>query len=127
MKTDMKTDMKADPKIHAPKPKQSRALKHASRARVQRAAVPPVCDDDEPVAQDMDEFRLRLIREIQTMRRMHRRCRAPICRRVKRCADPTMRCDRDFPTPKLTPEQEAATKAALWRVLQRDKQRRGME
>ena len=56
---------------------------------------------------------------IQTMRRVYRRCRAPICKRVKRCAGPTLRCVDDFPAPKTTPEKQAAAMAALKRALER--------
>jgi hypothetical protein len=93
--------------------------------RSKAAAVVPDDDDEEPVSQE--EFRRQLIRTIQTMRHMYRRCRAPICRRVKRCASPSMCCVDDFPLRKLTPEKEAAAMAALYRAVQRLRQQRGLD
>jgi hypothetical protein len=87
--------------------------------RRKAAVVAPDGDNDEPMPQDIDEFRRQIVRKIQTMRGMYRRCRAPICRRVKRCAGPTLRCVDDFPARKTTPEQQAAAMAALQRALKR--------
>jgi hypothetical protein len=82
------------------------------------AAVPPQADDD-PVPKDINEFRLTLARRILTLVGMPRRCRAPGCRRARRCVGPDLRCQRDNPLPKLSPERQAAMKAALQRTLKR--------
>ena len=82
------------------------------------AAVPPQADDD-PVPKDINEFRRALARRILTLVGMPRRCRAPGCRRARRCVGPDLRCQRDNPLPKLSPERQAAMKAALQRTLRR--------
>lgn len=81
-------------------------------------ALPPPADDD-PVPKDINEFRLALARRILTFLGMSRRCRAPGCRRARRCVGPDLRCQRDNPLPKLSPERQAAMKAALQRALKR--------
>ena len=40
-------------------------------------------------------------------------------RRAKRCAGADIRCQRDYPPPRVTPEQEAHMMAALRRALER--------
>jgi hypothetical protein len=75
--------------------------------------------DDDPVPENIDAFRLELARRIATFLKMPRRCRAPICRRHKRCLDPTLRCQRDFPPRPMSPEQTAAMQAAVRRAVER--------
>ena len=89
----------------------------ALRASVQYALVDPAGDD--PVPDDIDVFRLALARRIATFLGLPRRCRAPICRRSKRCAAGDMRCQRDCPPPQLSAEQAARMKAELRRALER--------
>jgi hypothetical protein len=48
-----------------------------------------------------------------------RRCREPVCRLAKRCVGPTMRCQRDFPAPKLTPEEDARVRAEILHAIKR--------
>jgi hypothetical protein len=103
--------------------KQRRAESEPLRAQTMprqspAAAVPPEADDD-PVPKNIDEFRRALARRILTLVGMPRRCRAPGCRRARRCVGPDLRCQRDNPLPKLSPEREAAMKAALQRALRR--------
>ena len=45
------------------------------------------------------------------------RCREPRCRRVGRCVGLTMRCNRDFPAPPSTPEQDAEMMAEVRKAL----------
>jgi len=73
------------------------------------------CDD--PVPKNMDEFRLALARKIMGCLGMLRRCPERICRRSKVCAGANMRCQRDNPAPRLTPEQEAAKIAYVYRAI----------
>ena len=95
------------------------AAKSKAKPRpAQARALPPQADDD-PVPKDIDEFRRALARRILTFLGMPRRCREPACRRAQRCVGPDMRCQRDNPLPKLSPDQEAAMKAALQRTLWR--------
>ena len=117
-----------DPLVAAPAGTQSR--KPGNRAsplldsrfrgneRRKAAAVPPVCDNDEPMPQDIDEFRRQIVRKIQTMRRMYRRCRAPICRRIKRCAGPPCAASTIFRRASDA-RKAGGRKAALQRALQR--------
>ena len=98
----------------AAKPRRARAKLRRAQAR----ALPPQADDD-PVPKNIDEFRLTLARRILTFLGMPRRCRAPICRRTKRCLGPGLRCQRDNPLPALTPDEDAAVKAQLKRALAR--------
>jgi hypothetical protein len=87
--------------------------------RAQAAAAAPPRDDDDPVPEDIDEFRRELARRILTLLGLPRRCHDPACRRAKRCVGPDMRCQRDYPAPKLSPEKQAAMMAALQRALKR--------
>ena len=96
-------------------------MSHSARRPCRAGAgrrVPPQADDD-PVPKDINEFRLTLARRILTLVGMPRRCRAPGCRRARRCVGPDLRCQRDNPLPKLSPERQAAMKAALQRALRR--------
>jgi hypothetical protein len=80
------------------------------------ASVKYVADDDE-VPEDMDVFRFALARKIRTLLGDPKTCPEPGCRRTKRCVGPTMRCQRDHPAPKLTPEQDARMRAGLYRAV----------
>jgi hypothetical protein len=71
------------------------------------------------VPEDMDLFRFAMTRRIVTMLGTPRRCRESVCRRSKRCMGPTMRCRRDFPLPKTSPERSAAAIATVYKALQR--------
>lgn len=90
------------------------------RATMPARAVPPVPEsgDDLP-PQDIDEFRLELVRRIMTMLGLPQRCREKACRRGRRCAGKTLRCQRDFPGPPMTRDQEAQALAGIQRVLKR--------
>ena len=103
------------------------AAKSKAKPRpAQARALPPQAEDD-PVPNDIDEFRRALARRILTFLGMPRRCREPACRRAKRCVGPDLRCQRDNPVPKLSPDQEAAMKAALQRTLRRRLSQIGQE
>jgi hypothetical protein len=68
---------------------------------------------------DMDVFRFALSRRIHTLLGDARRCREAVCRRMKRCAGPDLRCHRDFAGPPVTPEQFSRMQAELKRALER--------
>ena len=70
-------------------------------------------------ADDIGEFRLALARKIMTLLGLWRRCRGPACRRAKRCAGPDLRCQRDFPAPPMTPDEEARALAEFQHALRR--------
>jgi hypothetical protein len=72
---------------------------------------------------DIEAFRLGLLRRMVDVQKGWRRCREPICKRMKRCAGPDrgagIRCVRDNPQPPLTPQQRARAAAQMQRMLQR--------
>ena len=102
------------------KPNRSRrkraAMARRARARAAAAAAPAA---HEPLPTDRKLFTQALLRRLMTFTGMPRRCRAPICRRTKRCLGPGLRCQRDHPLPKLAPVENAAVKAGLKRALER--------
>jgi hypothetical protein len=91
-----------------------------ARAQTRARAVPPTQDagGDLP-PRDMDEFRLALARKIMAMLGLPRRCREPACRRGRRCAGRDLRCQRDFPGPPMTQDEQARALAELQRALKR--------
>jgi hypothetical protein len=74
---------------------------------------------DDPVPQDIDEFRLELARRIMTVLGLPERCRERACRRGRRCAGRDLRCQRDFPAPPMTRDEEAEALARVQRMLKR--------
>ena len=74
---------------------------------------------DDAVPEDIDVFRLALARRMLTFIGMPRRCRERICRRTKSCAGPDMRCQRDYPAPQATPDEEAREMSDLLRAIKR--------
>ena len=74
---------------------------------------------DDPVPQDIDEFRLELARRIMTVLGLPERCRERACRRGRRCAGKDLRCQRDFPGPPMTRDEEAEALARVQRMLKR--------
>jgi len=65
----------------------------------------------------LDVMRLAICRRIYTALEYPRRCRAPVCRRVKRCAGPTLRCERDIPAPPDMAAQWEKAKPEILRLL----------
>jgi hypothetical protein len=74
---------------------------------------------DDPVPRDIDEFRLELARRIMPVLGLPERCRERACRRGRRCAGRDLRCQRDFPAPPMTRDQEAEALARVQRMLKR--------
>jgi hypothetical protein len=103
------------PRSNAPQP--AKPSSDALLASVAFGAPPADAAAGDPVPQDAAVFRLALARRMLTFLGLPRRCHEPVCRRLKRCAGPTMRCQRDFPAPPSTPEQDANNKAVLRRAL----------
>jgi hypothetical protein len=63
-------------------------------------------------------FRLALTRRIYTSMGEPLRCGERVCRRMKRCAGPDLRCARDFPAPPSTPEAWARVQAQIKRAVE---------
>lgn len=102
------------------KPQRTTDAKAAPRvARNKQPAAPMPPDDDDPVPKNIDEFRRELTRRIINFMRDWRHCRAPVCKRSKRCAGADLRCLRDRPRPKLTHEEQARVMSKVRRALDR--------
>jgi hypothetical protein len=67
---------------------------------------------------DMDVFRFALTRRLRALLGDPQRCRDPACRRSGRCAGLGMRCARDMPQARHTPEQEAQMGFEVMRALE---------
>ncbi len=65
-----------------------------------------------------------LNRRAVTLSGMPKRCSAPICKRLRRCADPGYQCERDFPEPPMTEAEEAKLKFWLRKALDAEIARR---
>ena len=76
-------------------------------------------DPNALAAHDPEAIMHGIHRKVMTLLGNPRRCRERLCRRTKRCAGPTMRCERDFPAPDLTPEETAQLQFDLKRALAR--------
>jgi len=74
---------------------------------------------DDPVPQDIHEFRRELARRIMTVLGLPKRCRERACRRGRRCAGRDLRCQRDFPAPPMTRDEQAEALARVQRMLKR--------
>jgi hypothetical protein len=77
-----------------------------------------------PAGRSRDEILDDINRKLLTFVGMHHRCRAPVCRRLRRCADAGYRCSRDFPTPPLTEKQSDKVRADVHRALKAEIDRR---
>ena len=71
-----------------------------------------------------DEFYDLMTRKLLTFIGQHKRCREPVCRRLKRCAGADYRCQRDNPSPPLTEAERSKVSADLAAALKRVKARR---
>jgi hypothetical protein len=99
--------------------KRAKRKPESRRARALRESVKYSardCELDPPA--DMDVFRLALARRIYTSMGEPRRCGERVCRRMKRCAGPDLRCARDFPAPPSTPEAWARVQAQIKRAVE---------
>jgi hypothetical protein len=103
------------PRTQRPPARRRQTVKNALLASVNYVAPAPGGDD--PVPDDIDVFRLALSRRIAGVLGMPRRCREPVCRRSKLCKGPDMRCARDFPARKLSPEEDARLQAKVYRLV----------
>jgi hypothetical protein len=83
---------------------------------------PPQAEPVQP--RTREELRDSINRKLKTFLGMHKRCSAPICKRVRRCADPGYQCERDFPQPPLTAAEGSAAIFRLRKALDADIARR---
>ena len=81
-----------------------------------KQTVPPQQSDE-----DVEQLRMELARRVAHLAydKYWRTCRRPACQRHRQCAVPDLRCTNAPPPPVLTPDQEAASRAQLFRALQR--------
>jgi hypothetical protein len=75
--------------------------------------------------EDADEFRWSIVRRINNFLGIWRECSRPICKRARACRDKDNACARAMPA--LTPQQSARAAATMYRALQREIARRGLE
>src|SRR5262245_34610889 len=105
----------ADTPDDNPETRRRAALRASVRHILPRKPVAPPLPEPEG-----DEFTYMLARTLAMVTHAPRRCREPICRRMKVCAGATMRCRlTERPLRPLTPEQDAAARAAVLRAVQR--------
>ena len=85
------------------------------------ASPAPEPADDDPVPENIDEFRNELARRIHRLigdrQKYWRGCPEPACRRRGACLAPRIHCSNAPPLPPSTPEQQARTRAQVQHVL----------
>ncbi|MCW5690150.1 MAG: hypothetical protein KIT76_16510, partial [Pseudolabrys sp.] len=74
---------------------------------------------DDPVPENMDVFRIAMVRRLATMLGEPRRCREAVCRRSGRCLGPTLHCRLNRPRPQSSPDETAGALAKVKRAIQR--------
>jgi len=74
-------------------------------------------EDDTADDDDRTLRRYELVRHILTILGLPQRCHEGACRRSGRCVGLTLRCQRDFPAPKISPEQERANLAKIYKLV----------
>ena len=92
----------------------------------QQAAAKPA--DDDPVPENIDEFRTELARRINKFigdrKKYWRGCKEPACRRHRACVAPRIHCSNAPPDRPSTPERRARAVAQLQRTLREVQGRR---
>jgi hypothetical protein len=74
-------------------------------------------DDDDGPMPDMDEFRLEMVRRIQSFLKSWRDCDQPICKRARACRGKTLPCAAKLPKP--TAQQWARLRGKMFSDVQR--------
>ena len=74
-------------------------------------------DDDDGGPEDMDEFRLDIVRRIQSFLGCWRDCDQPICKRARACRGDTLACAAGDVEP--TPQQWTRQRGKMYEALQR--------
>ena len=105
----------------------TKSMKAKIKSRMMKAKprAPHIEADDDPVPENIDEFRIALAQRIMTFLGQPRVCRVAICKRTKRCSHPTLRCQRDFPEPPMTLEQKAKVLADFQDAIRQQIAERG--
>ena len=99
-------------------------------AKTKTAAAPQLADgdDDDPVPQDIDEFRNRMAQRISRFigntKGYWRTCKEPVCRRHRACAAPHIHCSNVPKHPPGTPQQRARGLARVQRMFREGLARR---
>jgi hypothetical protein len=93
--------------------------------RIRAASL--VRGDDDPVPDDIDEFRLNLARRIAMLINDWRGCPEPLCPRHRGCMAPYIACSNARPRPPVSDEQFARFKADFQRTLRAVIDRRAAE
>ena len=75
-------------------------------------------EDDDPVPEDIDEFRSELARRIRTFVGIWRDCNLPLCKRARACRATTS-CAAQRNEPPATRQEMERAKAKVWFLLQR--------
>jgi hypothetical protein len=92
--------------------------RHTAQANL--PAVPKPADDD-PVPENIDDFRNELARRISRLIAVEqgywRGCQERACRRRRACVAPRIHCSNAPPLPPMTPEQEAQAIAQVQHML----------
>ena len=91
-------------------------------------AAPQPADDNDPVPENIDEFRNELARRINKFigdrKKYWRSCKELSCRRRRACLAPRIHCSNAPPLPPSTPEQQARAMAQVQRMLREFQARR---
>jgi hypothetical protein len=91
------------------------------KRRTTNTPIAPQPDDDDPIPENIDDFRNELARRISRFignrTRAWRGCPERACRRAQHCRPPQIRCSNAPALPPRTPEQQARAMAQLQRLL----------
>ena len=94
------------------------------------SAAPAPAEDDDPVPEDIDEFRNELARRIAKFignrTQAWRGCRERACRRARACLAPNIHCS-NAPPNTSTPEEKAAVIARVQQAIRETLARRQAE
>jgi hypothetical protein len=97
-------------------------VKNKAAKKAKTKAKPPQVMPVQP--RTREAVRDSINRKLLTFLGMHKRCSAPVCKRVRRCADPGYRCGRDVPQPPMTAAEGSAAIFRLRKALDADIARR---
>ena len=94
----------------------------AKKARAAAHSAPQTSEQDDPIPENIDDFRNELARRINRLvsNEKHRwsTCRERSCKRGRQCFAPHGRCSNREPLPPMTAEQTARHMAKLQRMIQ---------
>jgi len=100
-------------------------------AAKRNAAPAPRDDEDDPVPENIDDFRNALARRIwrliSDMKQRWRTCGERCCKRARACIAPQGNCANGAPEKPMTPEQVARGMAQLQRMMRERVEQRAAE